>query len=255
MHIQKSTIVVYLATFHQWGNMRRTADVKENKHFKYLNKNTPCCFYVFTEIESEKSKKSCTKKSRSCICVWKWCKSVRANEEMHLCVCVCVCVCVRAFVCIAGLMSRTVCLPPTALSEPAVIQTDSCISSLSLRHSRTPPTSPRLQQRTRKKKKMARTRKQQPRPRSTEARKRPHMALDGGNERAVLKFELFLLWRFGVSHPFSPPLPPENDVHQRQAPEPRVKTLWLRGWHRERAINYLRAFCSATIPQTTRNGL
>ena len=125
---------------------------------------------------------------------------------LHACVCVCVC--------IAGLMSWTVCLPPTALSEPAVIQTDSCISSLSLslRHRRTPTTSPRLQQRAKKKKKKKKKR--------WHANNSPGW-LGGGtnetsqgirrrNERAVLKFELFLLRRFKLacSPVFAPPSPP-----------------------------------------------
>lgn len=157
-------------------------------------------FRFLLRLKAKNFKKSCTKKSRSCIYDWRWCKSVRVNEEMYLRVCVCV----R----IAGLMSWTVCLPPTALSEPAVIQTDSCISSLSLRHSGTPTTSPRLQQRAKKKKKDG-TQTTAPAG-SAEARTRPHKALDGGNERAVLKFELFPFATFqvGVLTRFRPPPPP-----------------------------------------------
>lgn len=174
-------------------------------------------FRFLLRLKAKNFKKSCTKKSRSCIYDWRWCKSVRVNEEMYLRVCVCV----R----IAGLMSWTVCLPPTAFSEPAVIQTDSCISSLSLRHSGTPTTSPRLQQRAKKKKKR------------WHANNSPGWLGGGTNETSQgirrRKWESgFEVWTFSFcnvsswrAHPFSPPSPstPEKDVHQIRALEPRVK--------------------------------
>lgn len=175
---------------------------------------------------------------------------VKVSEWMKRCICVCVCVC------IAGLMSWTVCLPPTALSEPAVIQTDSCISSLSLRHSGTPTTSPRLQQRAKKKKKR------------WHANNSPGWLGGGTNETSQgirrRKWESgFEVWTFSFcnvsswrAHPFSPPSPstPEKDVHQIRALEPRVK-------YSKDSIASVSSttcelcFCSATIPQTTRNGL
>lgn len=68
-----------------------------------------------------------------------WCGSGTVNVEA----------CLRLWVCNVGLMSWTVCHPPTAVSEHTVIQRDSCISTqlpLFLAHRRTPPTFSPLQQ-------------------------------------------------------------------------------------------------------------
>lgn len=156
-------------------------------------------FRFLLRLKAKNFKKSCTKKSRSCIYDWRWCKSVRVNEEMYLRVCVCV----------HRRSDELNCLSPTYCFIRARCHSDRQLHLLSLspaqRDADNLPSPPA----TCEKKKKDGTQTTAPAG-SAEARTRPHKALDGGNERAVLKFELFPFATFqvGVLTRFRPPPPP-----------------------------------------------
>lgn len=204
-------------------------------------------FRFLLRLKAKNFKKLCTKKSRSCIYDWRWCKSVRVNEEMYLRVCVCV----------HRRSDELNCLSPTYCFIRARCHSDRQLHLLSLspaqRDADNLPSPPATCEKKKKR---------------WHANNSPGWLGGGTNETSQgirrRKWESgFEVWTFSFcnvsswrAHPFSPPSPstPEKDVHQIRALEPRVK-------YSKDSIASVSSttcelcFCSATIPQTTRNGL